>query len=131
MEEFTVVELEDINNPNYEYFIVLKNGNNLYEEFVDSITQKKDKEGLYKISSTMDFYGLPNINFTDEKFRHIEGNKNDRDDVFEFKGNNIRIYAIKTENRFFILMGGFKKNQKKDIKKVFNLFNNFNINLFI
>lgn len=34
---------------------------------------------------------------------------------YEFKSNNLRVYAIKQENGKIIVMGGYKNSQKKDI----------------
>lgn len=105
-----------------KYYLLFKGDRSFYEEFVDSLTQKKDKDELFKIIALMDMMGdmlLPKT-----KFRHIEPNKKgDRKDVYEFKSKHIRVYVIKKSPDVFIVLGGFKNNQEADIKKVFRHFN--------
>jgi hypothetical protein len=57
------------------------------------------------------------------KFRHIVGGKYDRKDVYEFKSKHLRVYTLKVQPDFYIVLGGYKKGQEKDIAKIFNQFN--------
>lgn len=58
-------------------------------------------------------------------FNHIHGKKKDRDDVYEFKKGRLRVYVILQKPNVFLLLGGFKVDQKRiDIPKVFRLYNN-------
>ena len=50
-----------------------------------------------------------------KKFRHIEWSE--RDDLFEFKKNQMRVYVVKQGDVIYIVMGGWKNNQKLDISK--------------
>ncbi len=49
-----------------------------------------------------------------EKFRHIESDE--RSDLFEFKKGILRIYVIKQKPDVYVVCGGLKTNQKKDIQ---------------
>ena len=51
-----------------------------------------------------------------EKFRPIKSIK--RKNVYEFKKNNIRVYVLMQEPDMFVILGGYKADQKKDIHKV-------------
>lgn len=124
--KFTLEIFEHVSNPFIKFFIVSVNGKSLFVDFVNKLKQKDDMDGLYSIISSMDNFGKKNIIFTEKKFRHInKSNKGLRKDIYEFKGNNIRVYGIKSDSVFYILSAGWKKNQDKDIAKVFRLFNGF------
>lgn len=45
------------------------------------------------------------------KFNHIDDNH--RSDIFEFKKDRLRVYVIKQKPNVFIVIGGFKGNQKR------------------
>ena len=47
------------------------------------------------------------------KLNHIESN--DRTDIFEFKKDRLRVYVLKQKPNVFIVIGGYKATQKKDI----------------
>jgi hypothetical protein len=54
-----------------------------------------------------------------EKFRHIENNNpKARNYIYEFKDKSIRIYVIFQPPSFYIIRGGHKKDQLKDIERV-------------
>ena len=73
----------------------------------------RDGKTLSGIIALMDKFGscmLPNT-----KYRKIQGTG--RDDLFEFKKNNIRVYVLKKEPSVFVVLGGYKTKQKSDIVK--------------
>lgn len=121
MDEFYLKLLDDIDNPKFDFFLLYKNGRNFFEEFVESLNQKSDIEELNLIMSLMD--KVDGNNLPVSKFRHIKGGKYDRKDIFEFKSKHLRVYSIKKEPDFYILLGGYKKGQEKDIAKIFRHFN--------
>ena len=57
------------------------------------------------------------------KFRQIKGLR--RNDVYEFKKNDIRIYVIKKRPDIYVVLGGYKGSQDKDINRIDKLFNDF------
>jgi hypothetical protein len=121
MDEFYRVALKGVNNPYFRFYLLYKNGKNYFEEFVDSLKQKSDKDELAKILALMDC--VNNNNLPASKYRHITGGRYDRQDVYEFKSKHLRVYAIKVEPSYYIVLGGYKKGQEKDIAKVFKHFN--------
>lgn len=121
MSEYALCPLEDINNPKYRFYLLYKDGLNFYEDFRDSLIQKTDLDELDSILALMD--RVDNNNLPVSKYRHIKGGKYDRDDVYEFKSKHLRIYVIKKTPDYFVVLGGYKKGQEKDIAKVFRHFN--------
>ncbi len=59
----------------------------------------------------MEAFGVTKLPNT--KFRQIVNVK--RPDVFEFKKNKLRIYIVFQEPSVYIVMGGYKNTQRKDI----------------
>jgi hypothetical protein len=55
------------------------------------------------------------------RFRDITLSKKEMIKEYEFKSRNLRVYAIKSPGGKIILLGGYKSNQKKDIKKFRNI----------
>lgn len=48
-----------------------------------------------------------------------------RNDLFEFKKDRLRVYVIKQKPDIYIVVGGFKGSQKKDIKLLKSLIKDF------
>lgn len=121
IDEFLLELLEDVDNPKYKFYVLFKNGKSFYEEFVDSLKQAQDLDELDSIIALMD--KVDNNNLPPKKFNHIVGQGKRRKDVYEFKSKHLRVYVIKKSPDFYIVLGGFKKTQEKDIDRVFRHFN--------
>jgi len=50
------------------------------------------------------------------KFRELKGNK-DKVKEYEFKSKHLRLYAIAQHGGKIVVLGGFKKDQSKDIDR--------------
>lgn len=122
MDDFHLCPIDDINNPKYDFYLLYKNGRNFYEEFAQSLRQQSEFDELDSIMALMD--KVDNNNLPTSKYRHISGGKYDRKDVWEFKSKHLRIYALKIPPDYYIILGGYKKGQEKDIAKIFKHFNN-------
>ena len=48
-----------------------------------------------------------------------------KENVYEFKKNDIRVYVILERPDVFVILGAYKSNQDLDIKKIDKLFNGF------
>ena len=127
MTDFTKKPTEGVNNPNYSFYTIYVDDKSPFKEFCDSLKQKKDLDSLDAIYAIMDRLGPTILNST--IVNHIKGGKHDRNDVYEFKKNAIRVYFILQKPNVFILLGGYKVNQKSDISKVFRKFNNLPDNI--
>lgn len=107
---------ELVNNPEYNFYRLFINGECLFDEFYEEVQHiRDDMKSMVAIINMMDRFSehfqLPNT-----KFRHIE-NMN-RSDVFEFKKKTIRVYIILQKPNVYIVMGGYKKEQNKDIRRL-------------
>lgn len=121
MPEFAKKRMVSVRNPQYTFYEIIVNGKSLYEEFINSLTQKKDLRNIESIHAMMDRLGKSLLNSS--IINHISGGKYDRSDVYEFKKNNIRVYFILKAPDVLIVLGGFKNNQDNDIAKIFRNFN--------
>lgn len=119
--KYEIRKFEPVNNKEYDFYEVAVNGKYHCQNFIDGLNQTQDVKKLHNIYAYMDSFSsslLPS-----SKFRAIKGLK--RNDVFEFKKNDIRIYVIKKKPNVFVILGGFKGNQDKDINRIDKLFNDF------
>ena len=122
MDDFYLCPIDDIDNPKYDFYLLYKDGRNFYEEFAQSLRQQSELDELDSIMALMD--KVDNNNLSTSKYRHISGGKYDRKDVWEFKSKHLRIYTLKVTPNYYIVLGGYKKGQEKDIAKIFKHFNN-------
>lgn len=129
MDEFYLCPLEDIGNPRYSFYFLYRNGRCFCKEFIDSLQQKSDLDEVAELLAIMG--KVDNNNLPTSKYNHIRGGKSDRKDVYEFKTKHLRLYAIKKEPDYYLIVAGFKKGQEKDIAKVFRHFNNIPENIEI
>lgn len=122
MAEFYLCPVDDIDNPKYDFYLLYIDGRNFFEDFVKSLRQKSELDEMDTIMALMD--KVDNNNLPTSKYRHITGGKYDRKDVWEFKSKHLRIYTLKIPPDYYIVLGGYKKGQEKDIAKIFRHFNN-------
>lgn len=114
---------EPINNKTYEFREVSVNGRFLFQEFIDNLKDApKDMKKIMQIYAYMNEFS-PSTLLPKTKFRQIKGVK--RDDVYEFKKDDIRIYVIKRFPSIFIILGAYKGTQDKSINRIDKLFGGF------
>lgn len=114
---------EPINNKTYEFREVSVNGRFLFQEFIDNLKDTtKDMKKIMQIYAYMNEFS-PSTLLPKTKFRQIKGVK--RDDVYEFKKDDIRIYVIKRYPSIFVILGAYKGTQDKSINRIDKLFGGF------
>ncbi|WP_302554929.1 hypothetical protein [Leyella stercorea] len=114
---------EPINNKTYEFREVSVNGRFLFQEFIDNLKDTpKDMKKIMQIYAYMNEFS-PSTLLPKTKFRQIKGVK--RDDVYEFKKDDIRIYVIKKYPSIFVILGAYKGTQDKNISRINKLFGGF------
>lgn len=118
---YTISRFEPVNNKEYNFYEVSVNGKCLYQEFVKGLSTR-DLKKLINIYAYMDCLSPSNL-LPSSKFRQIKGLR--RNDVYEFKKNDLRIYVIKKRPDIYVVLGGYKGSQDKDINRIDNLFNDF------
>lgn len=114
---------EPINNKTYEFREVSVNGRFLFQESIDNLKDTpKDMKKIMQIYAYMNEFS-PSTLLPKTKFRQIKGVK--RDDVYEFKKDDIRIYVIKRYPSIFVILGAYKGTQDKSINRIDKLFGGF------
>lgn len=101
------------NSTQYKYFRLFINGKCQFDDFKDevkanAIYRKQYNQILTIMEKISDQHKL-----NDKKFRNIKGIG--RNDIFEFKSRDLRIYVLKKNPNMYIILGGYKANQDNDI----------------
>ena len=123
MHEYRVEIFDKVNNPQYTFYLLYIDKKCQFDEFMKAIERNKNDMRLFPyIISYMD--GLTDQNrYHSSKFNHIEDAI--RSDIYEFKKDRLRVYVIKQKPNFYIILGGFKGSQKKDIKLLKSMIKDF------
>lgn len=118
-EECSIIEFELIKNNNgYIFYKVYINGKCKFDKFEKEIEKDKNMKGdLARIYSIMTLY-QDNPPLPPKMFRHLTLGKGQRPDLYEFKSKYLRVYVIKHDKTFYIVRGGMKKDQDKDLKYI-------------
>lgn len=114
-------KLDLVNNKEgCQFYRLFLNGRCPFDEFVTTIEDRsnaQDKKKFYALMSSMNKYS-PKKTLPATSFRHIKGVC--RQDVYEFKKDALRVYVIMQEPNVFVVLGGFKTKQTKDINRLNN-----------
>lgn len=104
-------ELFDLtNNPNYTYYKLFVDGKCEFDVFFEEITKNMaDKKNMNAIVAYMDSMSAQLLPST--IYNHIKSGE--RNDLYEFKKKNLRVYVIDQRPNIYIVMGGYKSSQKK------------------
>ncbi len=122
MSEYKTEILEIVNNPNYIYYKLYVDGKCAFDEFLKEVSRNvADRKNLEGIIAYMDFLNAQLLHNT--IYNHIQDNE--RTDLYEFKKKNLRVYVIDQRPEIFVVMGGYKVNQQKDIAKLKNKVKDF------
>jgi hypothetical protein len=116
MKRFTLKELECIEAKQRIYKLEIDNSCQ-FEKFEQEISERKQYENeIASIYSLIEDVANNKL-LPKTKFRDITITKKDKIKEYEFKTRNLRVYTIKSSEGKIIIIGGYKNNQKKDIKK--------------
>lgn len=108
----------------FKYYKLIINGKCQFDDFFSDVLKNAiDKSNMKKILSLMELFSNKRL-IPKQKFNSIKGVG--RSDVFEFKTDNLRVYVVKQTPNMYIILGGYKKNQSKDIENLKNRIKNFN-----
>lgn len=113
--EYKTEILETINNQSLTFYKLYVDDKCYFDEFVEEISdnERYTKE-LATIYAYMDFLGAHLL--PEKKFNIIEGCG--RSDLFEFKTKHLRVYVILVKPSVYVVAGGYKITQKKDIARL-------------
>ena len=114
--EYKTIETEIVRNKNNVQFYELElDGKRLFSEFHENLTDANDKKKFIAVIALMDNFSF-NQKLPDKLFKQIKSIG--RKDVYEFKKADLRVYVIMQKPNMFIILGGYKTNQQKDIEKI-------------
>ncbi len=115
MAQYTTEILELANNPNYTYYKLYVDGKCDFETFYEEIAKNvSDMKSMAAIIAYMDSLSAQILPGTIYNYIHDSRRK----DLYEFKKKNLRVYVIDQRPNIYVVMGGYKGNQKKDIAKL-------------
>lgn len=128
---YSIQKLDIVNNPKCHFYKLFIDGKCQFDDFTSEVeANKADLKSLVNIYSRMDSFD-PDQKLPDTIFNYIRGGKYDRKDVYEFKKDKLRVYVILIKPNVYVVYGGHKKKQQKDIARVFNAINTFDENEII
>lgn len=118
MSIFAVEKLEAVReNGKNRFFKLLKDGRCMFDDFFNEISSNdRYYKDMLNILSVMDYMAETNIILPKTKFNSIK--QGNTIIGYEFKKNDLRVYCVKPEANVVVVFGGYKKNQKEDIKKL-------------
>lgn len=113
--EYKTEILETINNQSLTFYKLYVDDKCYFDEFVEEISDNERyiKE-LATIYAYMDFLGTHLLPKT--KFNIIKGCG--RSDLFELKTKHLRVYVILVKPSVYVVAGGYKITQNKDIARL-------------
>jgi len=99
------------------FYKLLVDGKAQIDSFYDELCKNKTLEKEFKeILSCMNYVAETNASLPKNKVNSIkDGGK---EIAIEFKKKNLRVYCFKKEPDVFVILGGYKNNQKKDVEKL-------------
>lgn len=124
MPNFTLNRLEEIDGKQDIYKMQIDN-QCLFDDFEKEIEKRGQyEEELASIYSLIEDVANNKL-LPKTRFRDISIGKKEKNKEYEFKSKHLRVYAIKALNGKVIIMGGYKSDQKKDIKKFRSIKRNY------
>lgn len=115
MNDYCTQKFDLIHNESYTYYKLYINNKCQFDEFCEEVKRRvSDNESLQAIYGYMELFGA--LPLPESKHRIIKDAE--QRDIWEFKKNNIRVYVVKTMKEVYIVMGGYKADQKRDIERV-------------
>ncbi len=116
--EYSTEIFDLVNNPEYNFYKLSIDGKCPIEEFIAEVEKvSKDTKNFQRIIALMDNFSS-HILLPKEKFRQIVAQKGGRADLYEFKKDDLRIYVILQKPEIYVVRGGWKSTQDKDIAKL-------------
>lgn len=118
-------KFEPVNNSQYKFHKLYIDGVCQIDEFIEEINtngSKQERNAIIRIIAYMSIFS-DQVMLPKTKFRQIQSSV--RKDIFEFKYDSIRVYVLKQKPDIYVVLGGYKKSQTKDIKRLEKDIKNF------
>lgn len=118
---FAIEKLEAVRrNGKVQFFKLIKDGVCWFDDFYEEqMNDARNASDLKKILTIMDYMAETNAILPKEKFNSIKQGKNVVG--YEFKKNELRVYCLKPTPNVVVVFGGYKKNQEKDVKRLYKI----------
>lgn len=115
MSIFAVQWLESVRKDGkLKFYKLLKDEEAPFDLFYEEVNKDaKHKKDILHILSMMDYMAEKDVILPKEKVNSIK--EGDKVIGIEFKKNDLRVYCLKQDLDIFVVMGGYKKNQVRDI----------------
>ena len=115
---FAVKLLESVRSDGrLKFYKLLEDGKAQIDSFsVEICADKKLEKDFNVILTCMNIMAEKDIFLPKEKVNSIK--EGDKEIAIEFKKNALRVYCVKISPKVFVVLGGYKSNQKNDIKKL-------------
>lgn len=116
---FAIEKIEAIRrNGKVQFFKLIKDGVCWFDDFYEEqMKNARNASDLKKVLAVMDYMAETNAILPKEKFNSIKQGKNVVG--YEFKKNELRVYCLKPTSNVVVVFGGYKKDQEKDVKKLY------------
>ena len=113
---FAAEILDEVKEGKLTFYKLTVDGVSLYDKFCRSIESNAQLvKSLNTIRAYMNFLAENDAQLPKAKFNSIKSKQNVVG--YEFKKDSLRIYVIKQKPNVYVVLGGYKSTQKKDIEK--------------
>lgn len=121
MSIFALEKMEEIKDDGeLSFYKISVDDNCLFDQFQRGIScLKPEMKSFKKILACMNWMAESNQKLPRTKFNSIKYKQNVIG--YEFKEQNLRVYVLKIDPNVFVVLGGFKKSQSRDINNFVNL----------
>lgn len=119
MSEFVLIDIDEIRGSKYDFYKLEINGVCPFDDFEESLSSNPQYLSQFRtIFSYAQFYA-DGLRIPPKKLNTIKLNI-DNVSIFEFKSHHLRVYFFYTSDNpdRIIALGGFKSQQKADIRKL-------------
>ena len=115
MTEYRTEIFDLVNNPDCTFYKLYVDGKCAFDDFLEEVMRNvADCKSMKAIIAYMDSINARLLPAT--IYNYIQSGE--RNDLHEFKKRNLRVYVIDQKPNIYIVMSGYKDNQKKDIKNL-------------
>ncbi len=107
-------------NGKIKFYKVLRDGEAQIDSFFEEICANKQHESeLRNILAVMDYVAETNAKLPANKVNSIKDKG--KEIAIEFKSKQLRIYCFMKDPNVFVVLGGYKKDQSRDVKALIRL----------